>query len=213
MRIRNLLLTALFLAPASPLTAQDAQYWTYQFGTRATLLGGAVVGSVLDISATFYNPGGLALIQDPEIVATSRVIEAAGVSVDAGADQLFDLSQLKLGVAPGFFGGIAPFKFLGDDHVLGYSIFTRYYMKSDLASFQEVVINRPSDNVPINAFGEMRIQTSLDETWIGLTWLHQVAGPTGIGASMFVTARSQNGETRASLEGVAAGEGFLGETE
>ncbi len=207
MRIRNLLLTALFLAPASPLTAQDAQYWTYQYGTRATLLGGAVVGSVLDISATFYNPGGLALIQDPELVATSRIIEAAGVTVGAGADQLFDLSQLRLDVAPGFFGGIAPFKFLGDDHVLGYSLFTRYYMKSDLDSFLTGVTNRPSDNVPINAFGEMRIHTRLSETWFGLTWSHQVAGPTGIGASMFVTSRSQTGETKTSLQGVAAGEG------
>ena len=207
MQMRNLLLTAILLAPASLLVAQDAQYWTYQYGTRATLLGGAVVGSVLDISATFYNPGGLALIQNPEIVATSRIIEAAGVSVDAGADQLLDLSQLRLDVAPGFFGGIAPFKFLGDNHVLGYSLFTRYYMKSDLDSFLTGVTNRPGDNIPIDAFGEMRIHTRLSETWFGLTWSHQVAGPTGIGASMFVTSRSQNGETQTSLQGVAAGEG------
>ena len=36
---------------------QDSHYWTNQYGTRATLLGGAVIGSVLDLSGTYYNPG------------------------------------------------------------------------------------------------------------------------------------------------------------
>ena len=189
------------------LLAQDAQYWTYQYGTRATLLGGAVVGSVLDISATYYNPGGLALINDPELVATSRVVEASSVQADWRDDQLADLSQLRFDIAPGFFGGIAPFRFLGDDHVLGYSFFTRHYMKNDLDSFLEGTVERPGDNVSLEAFGEVRVKTRLDESWIGLTWSHQVAGPTGIGASLFVTSRSQTGETRANIQGVAPGEG------
>ncbi len=205
MRIRNLLLTAFFLAPAS-LPAQDAQYWTYQYGTRATLLGGAVIGSVLDISAAFYNPGGLALIDDPELVATSRVIEASGVSIERQDDALFDLSQLRLDMAPGFFGGILPFSFLGDDHVLGYSMFTRYFMKSDLNSFLVGTAVHPVDSVAINIFGEFRLENRLSETWIGLTWSHQVSGPTGIGASLFVSSRSQEGESRSSLQGLTAGE-------
>ena len=32
------------------VVAQDTHYWTYQYGMRAELLGGAAVGSVLDIS-------------------------------------------------------------------------------------------------------------------------------------------------------------------
>ena len=36
--------------------AQDTQYWNIQYGTRSTLLGGAVIGSVADLSATYYNP-------------------------------------------------------------------------------------------------------------------------------------------------------------
>ena len=44
-----------------PLHAPDAHYWTVKYGPRATLLGGAVIGSVNDVSASFYNPGGLAM--------------------------------------------------------------------------------------------------------------------------------------------------------
>ncbi len=41
---RRLVLSLLLAAPAGG-TAQDANYWTYQFGTRSNLLGGAVMGS------------------------------------------------------------------------------------------------------------------------------------------------------------------------
>jgi len=36
--------------------AQDTNYWTAKYGTRAILLGGAVIGAPVDLSATFYNP-------------------------------------------------------------------------------------------------------------------------------------------------------------
>ena len=92
--LRSVLLTCTMVAaPWSPALAQDAQYWTYQFGTRATLLGGAVIGSVLDISATYYNPGALALIEDPELVATSRVFEISNISIDGTGEAQFDLCR------------------------------------------------------------------------------------------------------------------------
>ena len=43
---------------AAPAAAQDAHYWSQQYGTRSELLSGAVVGSPQDLSTTFYNPGG-----------------------------------------------------------------------------------------------------------------------------------------------------------
>ena len=54
--------------------AQDAHYWTDQFGNRARLLGGAVVGSVRDLSATYYNPGSLALVPTAELLLAGNVL-------------------------------------------------------------------------------------------------------------------------------------------
>ncbi|MCK5572460.1 MAG: hypothetical protein KAJ12_06850, partial [Bacteroidetes bacterium] len=33
---------------------QETYYWNIQYGTRSTLLGGAVIGSASDLSATYY---------------------------------------------------------------------------------------------------------------------------------------------------------------
>lgn len=43
------------------LPAQDAHYWTRQFGPKSCLLSGAVVGGVRDYSASYYNAAGLAM--------------------------------------------------------------------------------------------------------------------------------------------------------
>src|SRR5436309_10034701 len=63
MRSRNwLALGAVALGVSSGATAlaQDANYWSTAYGTRAQLLGGVVTGSSGDISSVYYNPGALA---------------------------------------------------------------------------------------------------------------------------------------------------------
>ena len=53
--------------------AQDTQYWNLQYGTRGELLGGVVVGSALDMSATFYNPAAIVFVEDPSFILTASV--------------------------------------------------------------------------------------------------------------------------------------------
>jgi hypothetical protein len=71
--------------------AQDTHYWTYQYGTRAVLLGGTVIGSVLDISGIYYNPGGLSLLDDPETLLASKVFHWPHYSLEnlGGTDKKF----------------------------------------------------------------------------------------------------------------------------
>jgi hypothetical protein len=54
-----IVLLAIFCTLA--LRAQDAHYWTRQFGPKSCLLSGAVVGGVRDYSASYYNAAGLAM--------------------------------------------------------------------------------------------------------------------------------------------------------
>ena len=56
-RTLRVLGVGLILVFAGPIHAQDAHYWNNQYGTRAEHVGGLVVGGVLDLSTTYYNPG------------------------------------------------------------------------------------------------------------------------------------------------------------
>ena len=75
------------LCAASPLAAQDSHYWTMQYGPRSSLLGGAVIGSVDDVSATFYNPGALGLADDLAFAVSTNVFEYSLVSLEDGGGE------------------------------------------------------------------------------------------------------------------------------
>ena len=58
----------------APGRAQDTHYWNSQYGPHAMLLGGTIVGSVKDMSATYYNPGALGYIENPELLVSANVL-------------------------------------------------------------------------------------------------------------------------------------------
>jgi hypothetical protein len=64
----------IMLVPAKA-RAQDSNYWTDQYGPRASLLAGAVIGSVDDVSGTFYNPGSLVLAESLPFALSASVYE------------------------------------------------------------------------------------------------------------------------------------------
>ena len=83
---------------AAEAAAQDAHYWTNQYGTTGNLLGGAVVGSVVDLSAVFYNPGAVGLIQDPEgVKLLDRFLNGRGFLGRKESGELRACAALALG--------------------------------------------------------------------------------------------------------------------
>ena len=79
--MNKLIISFFILLFTTSVTAQDAHYWNIQYGTRSTLLGGAVIGSVSDLSATFYNPGAVALFPDQSFVLSARVYQVESISI------------------------------------------------------------------------------------------------------------------------------------
>ncbi|UCG89198.1 MAG: hypothetical protein JSW71_11935 [Gemmatimonadota bacterium] len=183
-------LAAWGLTVPSLASSQDSHYWTYQYGTRANLLGGLVIGSVEDISAVYYNPGVLALIPEPELLLTSKVFELIDYSAQGWEDRSLELNDLRADQAPGFFGGTMPFKFL-ENHVLAYSVFTRYRQKLRMDAInvwhRELFGTFPGNE---DAFSQLLLSRDLSETWVGLSWSAPL-GKFGLGVSQFLAYRSQ----------------------
>ena len=124
MKFKILFATSYILLSTISINAQENNYWNIQYGTRSTLLGGAVIGSVSDLSATFYNPGAIALFKDVNFILSAQVYQLDNYKVKNGAGDGKDLDYSSLVPSPTFIAFNIDFDFLGDDR-LAVSVLTR----------------------------------------------------------------------------------------
>ncbi len=179
--------------------AQDAHYWTDQYGPRASLLAGAVIGSIDDVSGTFYNPGSLALAESLPFALSASVYEYENVVLEDGAGRGVDLATTRTGVRPSLIAGTITSELLGSD-ILAYSILTRSSTTSDvgaqiIASGAEVPVGLDLDHL----VGIARVESTSSDLWAGLTYSHAFSSSFGAGLSWYGAQRSQ----RRRREGIA----------
>lgn len=170
--------------------AQDAHYWTNQYGTRAELLGGLVVGSVVDLSATYYNPGALAHVANPTLILTTDAWEIIGIRLDTGSGEEFDLSSTRLRAAPRIFAVQVPSE--ESKHKFAVSVLTRHDF--DLEVEAGAVIPRDSVTSGATDFvasAETARRARLSEGWAGITWAYPLSDRVGLGATGFFAIRSR----------------------
>jgi hypothetical protein len=161
--------------------AQDSQYWNLQYGPVAELLGGAVVGSTRDLSATFYNPGALALTHDPSLLASVESFEATWIRAKAEPPVL-DFDNLHVRPSPSLFALAVPRKWTGSP-TLADSGLTRQDFDLRLDNWQTAPNNQGG--------GELLFDQSMNENWFGLSWAHGIGRDYGIGLTTYVAYRGQ----------------------
>lgn len=179
----------LIASVATGAFAQDAHYWTEQFGNRARLLGGAVVGSARDLSATYYNPGGLALVSTAEILLAGNVFTYTLYEATRPNDDTLPSSSLML--SPSLFAGEIPREVVGN-HRIAYSFLNRqnanFRLQGRGSTTGEAIdfpgIELIADNV--------QAEQSLSENWLGVTWSYKAAERVGLGVTTYFVTRSQS---------------------
>jgi hypothetical protein len=114
------ILTLLYL----PVMGQS-NYWTQQYGSRSSLMGGCVVGGVRDNSALYYNPAGIAYIDSAHLNVSANAYGLDYMQLKNGAGTDLDLSSMKILVYPQFISGLVKFK-LAPKLKLAYGLLTRY---------------------------------------------------------------------------------------
>jgi hypothetical protein len=185
-------------------SAQDTHYWTHQYGTRSTLLGGLVIGSVLDLSGTYYNPGGLSLIEDPETVMAAKIFQYPSITLKGFAGGDVDVNSSNLSPAPSLVAGMIKFKWLGK-HWLGYSVLTRHEVKLGLSGSviesRDVLIDSPGEE---DIAMDFRLNEDLSEPWWGITWSYRVNDHFGIGISQYAIFRSHRVNFQTLAEALTA---------
>jgi hypothetical protein len=186
------LLLSLMNFLSEELIPQDAHYWTQTYGTRSTLLGGAVIGSVDDLGATFYNPGNLSLTDDPNFLFSAKVFEYNSIFIEPEQGLTEGISKQSFTPSPGFVVANLTGEWLGKNR-LAFSFLTRQTFNT---RFKTRFVGELDTNSVSN---EILYEGDSDELWGGITWSYPFKGEyeLGIGITNYVAVR--NYRTRNSV--------------
>ncbi len=190
---------------ATSVAAQDNHYWTSQFGNRARLLGGAVVGSATDLSAVYYNPGALALVPKPELLLSGTVFQYESFGVANALGPGADLSDSRFALVPSLFAGEIHFDALGDNRI-GYAFLTRQdaeFRVNERADVTDLL----QGSFPGLSFASSGVQfeTRLREYWFGGSWSRKIGERIGFGVSPFFAVRNQRGRSQSLTQALGRG--------
>ena len=191
-RLTVLVVVAGLLAATAPAAAQDSHYWTLQYGPRSSLLGGAVIGSVDDVSATFYNPGALSLASDVAFAVSADVFEVTGVILEGGGGAGVNLGNAKSGLRPSMIAGTIKKGLLGGGGILAYSALTRARGTQDLSG---MLLRSGEDLSPEfgleDVVGGVAFTGRFNDFWGGITYSQALGEHFGLGVTWYGAVRSQ----------------------
>jgi len=187
---KALLLNLVIIILQVSLTAQENNYWNIQYGTRSTLLGGAVIGSVSDLSATFYNPGAIALFPDVKFILSAQVYQLDNFTIKDGAAKGKDLDYSSIVPSPNFVAFDLGFDFLGDDR-LAFSILTRQISNLEFSArfidSLEVIESSPGKE---SFAGGINSEKKFNDVWGGITYSTKLSEIIGLGFTGYISYRS-----------------------
>ena len=184
----------------SSIFSQDAHYSTIQYGTRSTLLGGAVIGSVADLSAAYYNPGAIALFQDPKFILSAKVYEKISYTIEDGVGDGKDLKFSQVTPSPNFAAFSLKFGFLGKDQ-LAVSILTRHRMVFEFTTrvidTRDFFPDKPGDE---EFAGGLTLKKEFNDVWAGISYATKFSSVIGFGVSTYFSYRDQLFNTQTVLQ-------------
>jgi hypothetical protein len=166
--------------------AQDAHYWTYGYGPVGQLTVGTLVGGVGDLSAVYYNPGALALIDDPRFVIGLSSVELTTVDVPGAAGENLDVDQLVFDIVPPIVAGRIGGGKEGANR-FAFAFLSRHDTDWDMRYMDPQVTAASPDGSA--AYG--RARQRLVEYWLGGTWSRRLSPTLSLGVSPFLAYRAQ----------------------
>ncbi|UXX80574.1 hypothetical protein N7E81_05605 [Reichenbachiella carrageenanivorans] len=193
--MKKIILLLIVNALALQSHAQDAHYWTEQFGNKSMLLAGSVIGSVEDLGAVYYNPARLALQDDPTFLISAKAYEYVTLKVKDGFDKK-SLNNSKFNAAPSLAAGSFGLKKL-PKHKFAYAFLSRTQVDYNLGVSD---IRTYEFNDGALWPGEEELRTSLNiskklrDEWMGFTWSYALDEKWSVGISNFISQLSQENE-------------------
>jgi hypothetical protein len=205
----HILLTFLLgMVLSQDVLAQDSHYWNLHYGTESTLLGGAVIGGVADLSATYYNPGWLALREEAGLILSARVYDINVLEIEGDGIQNRSVSSFGISPSPSLIAGRLP-----SDSLIGqrltYSIITRQLFNDQLET-RGVLEAAPGSILPGGGTlaEEVVLGSDMSEYWGGITWSSPLGEKVGFGVTSYVALRMQRKRSEFTFKALEASGGL-----
>jgi len=176
------------------LYGQDTHYWTQQFGTRSSLLSGAVVAGAKDNSMVYYNPGAIGLIDSSSVSLNASLYQIERYSIESGAGDHIDISGTEFGNIPLMIAGLINLN-LDNRLTFGYMIASPALFEFKSTSRQDGFIDivdeeeSPGDEEFI---GQFTIGAKVKETQFSIATGYKHSKNLSYGASLALTTRSHD---------------------
>jgi len=103
-------LLLLTLIACTLFASAQSNYWTHQYGARATLTGGVCMSCANDNSVFYYNPGAIGFIDSGSINITSQLYGLDFINLKNGAGPGVDMGNNKVNVTAQVLVGSISFK-------------------------------------------------------------------------------------------------------
>lgn len=199
--MRNLFSVLLILISLSAeLLPQEDNYWNIQYGTRSTLLGGTVIGSVSDLSATYYNPGAIALFTDVKFILSAQAYQYDKYKVKDGIGEGRDLEYSSITPSAGFAAFNIDFGFLKNDRIV-VSVLTRqlgqFEFRNRIIDSIDVIESSPGKE---NFAGGVDYSRKFQEVWAGITYSNKINEVIGLGITGYVAVNSYTNQSNTILQ-------------
>lgn len=202
----KLFLTFLIISTSLCMQGQTNHYWTNKVGARSIMLGGAVVGNVRDNSAIFYNPGGLAFIENASISADGDAIYVDIFKHKNGAGESLDMENVQLQSVPSAFSGLFKSKkrpWLTLNYALLNHDASKSAFNAKYAGVADVMSENPGDE---NYLGTYSFSNETREDWVILGRGYKVNERFGLGISTVIAFLTKKQNEKYNISTYVEGE-------
>lgn len=171
--------------------AQENHYWEQQPGAIPSMIGGASTANARDNSAIYYNPGGLAFVENSSLSLVGDAFTIASLNIVNGAGEGLDLKSFTAATTPQIVSGIIKVKNKPDLSItyvliLNSSSFINTNVSHDM--YYDVLPDIPGDEIYVANYD---YYNKIREDWLGVGMGRKLGEYFGIGFSYFLTLRSQ----------------------
>lgn len=172
-----------FVFVSVQIFAQDTHYWTYRYGTKAVLMGGAAVGGLEDNTSVIYNPALLSQVKSTSISINSNAYQVVNITAKNGAGPGLDVVSNQFSAVPITVSGLIPKK-QSSRLTLGYAIIVpaEFTFKATAREDKNINIVADTESSGDEAYvGQFSINTRLSENQGAFALAYRISNKFSIG--------------------------------